>query len=243
MTISTEPQPSVLAETSGAAIGREHRNDPVVASTGGPAGNARLTAWIGLALLVLFVVECATLLSLNSMIAVHIFVGALLVPLVVVKTATTGWRVFRYYSRSEHYLASGPPPLLLRLIGPFVVIGALAVFGTGLSLVALGNQASHHPLFSLFGFGMDPVGLHKIAFVFWFATTGLHVLGRLVPALQLSRLAPAPSGSAASVPGKGARTAFVALVLATGALTGFIVLHVSGGWSTGPWQHVYDGGR
>ena len=48
--------------------------------TGGPAGNARLTAWTGLVLLVLFLVEGVTLLSLDSLVGVHILIGAALVP-------------------------------------------------------------------------------------------------------------------------------------------------------------------
>ena len=39
------------------AIGRRHRNDPVLGRTAGPAGNAQLTAWTGLLLLGLAVVE------------------------------------------------------------------------------------------------------------------------------------------------------------------------------------------
>lgn len=37
--------------------GRADRRDPVLAGTGGPAGNARLTAWTGLVLLVLLAIE------------------------------------------------------------------------------------------------------------------------------------------------------------------------------------------
>src|SRR5436305_7957605 len=89
--------PTPVAEVVTTAVGQTHRTDPVRPRTGGPAGNARLTAWLGVLLLVAFVVECVTLLSLDRMLSAHIFVGALLVPLAVAKTATTCWRMLRYY--------------------------------------------------------------------------------------------------------------------------------------------------
>ena len=75
------------------ALGREHRTDPVVPDTGGPSGNARLTAWTGLFLLVLFIAELVTLLDVRGLIGWHLSVGVLLVPPALLKTATTGWRV------------------------------------------------------------------------------------------------------------------------------------------------------
>jgi hypothetical protein len=54
---------SIVADTLYSAIGRIHRDDPIDPSTGGPAGNARLTAWTGLLLLVLSLAELVTLLD------------------------------------------------------------------------------------------------------------------------------------------------------------------------------------
>ena len=230
-----DAQSSVLAETVATAIGRAHREDPVSPPTGGPAGNARLTAWLGLALLAIFLVECATLISMSSLVGVHIFVGAFLLPIVLLKTATTGWRMFRYYTRSADYVVSGPPPLLLRLLGPLVVLGAVAVIGTGLSLVALG-RSSYDNLFTVLGFGISAITLHQAAFVLWLSTTGLHVLGRFVPALQLSRLMPAPDQVPRSVPGATGRLALIALTAATAVATGVLVLNLSGSWTAGPWR-------
>lgn len=225
----TQIRSAVIAETFATAIGRRHREDPVLDRTGGPAGNARLTAWVGLVLLVLFVVECATLISLSSLLVVHIFLGAFLLPLVLLKTATTGWRMLRYYTRSPHYLQGGPPPVLLRVLGPAVVVGALAVLGTGLALVALGSSAHDH-LFNVLGFRVDAVTLHQAAFILWLATTGLHVLGRFVPALQLSRLMPVSAGAPTIVPGLGTRLALVALTGASATATGLLVVSYAGWW-------------
>src|SRR3954452_4537440 len=177
--------PVPVAQVVASALGREHRADPVVGRTGGPAGNAKLTAWVGLLLLVAFFVEGVTLLSLGSMIVPHIVVGALLIALVLAKTATTGWRILRYYLRSPAYRRAGPPPLLLRVLGPLVVVGSFAVLGSGVALVVVGRHA-HDPLFAVAGFRVDPVTIHQATFILWFAVTAPHVLARTVPAAQIA---------------------------------------------------------
>src|SRR5689334_3326598 len=93
------------------AVGRGHRKDAVLAGSGGPAGNARITAWTGLVLLVLFLAELVTLLDVHRLIAWHLVIGALLVPPALAKTASTGWRIVRYYTGSRPYRDAGPPPM------------------------------------------------------------------------------------------------------------------------------------
>ena len=99
--------PPPIDELVATALGEVHRDDPALPRTGGPAGNAPLTALAGIALLVLFLVECVTLLSLDQMISVHILVGAMLVPLALLKTATTGWRIVRYYAGARQRARAG----------------------------------------------------------------------------------------------------------------------------------------
>lgn len=227
MTSYRHSLPEPVADVVAAALGHEHRSDPTTGSTGGPAGNARLTAWLGLLLLVAFVLECITLVSLGSMIALHIVVGVLLVALVIAKTATTGWRILRYYTGDPHYRDAGPPPLLLRLFGPLVVLGGLAVLGTGLALVALGS-AARSALFSVGPFRVDAVTLHQAAFLLWLVVTIPHTLTRLVPAVQL-----ALGRRRAALPRSGAllRVVAVAAVLAAGAVAaGVVVDDDSGAW-------------
>src|SRR5690349_11713993 len=115
-----------VSETVSVALGREHRHDPVLARTGGPAGNAVLSAWTGLVLLVLGVAELLTLINIRGLISWHVAVGALLIPPALAKTASTGWRIVRYYRGSPAYAEAGPPPLPLRLLGPVVVVSTLA---------------------------------------------------------------------------------------------------------------------
>ena len=88
------PQPvqDVIAD----AVGHSHRDDAILPRTGGPAGNAVLTAWTGLVLLGLSLAELVTLLSVHRLIGWHIVIGTLLVPPALLKTVSVGWRVVWY---------------------------------------------------------------------------------------------------------------------------------------------------
>src|ERR1700730_3560478 len=102
------------------AVGQGHREDPVLAGMGGPAGNARLTAWTGVVLLVLFIAELVTLLDVRGLVSWHVVIGVLLVPPALLKTASTGCGILRYYAGNRPFREAGPPPLLLRVLGPVV---------------------------------------------------------------------------------------------------------------------------
>ena len=221
------PLQAALDETLLTAVGKAHRPDPVVGRTGGPAGNAALTAWTGLALLVLSLAELVTLVSLGHFLAWHIAIGAALVPVAMLKIGSTSWRVVRYYRNNPHYKKAGPPPLLLRLLGPLVVVATLALLGSGGALVYLGVQRSLQPLVTVLGFAVSPVTLHQAAFAVWAGATGLHVLARLVPALQLTvrrRLAH---------PGRVLRLAAGAAVLASAVGAVVLALGHAGSWTGG----------
>ena len=71
---------------------------------GGSRGNEHLTAVAASLLLVLLFVEGATLLHLGLLLNVHVLVGVLLLPIVALKLASTGWRMLRYYLGSEEYV-------------------------------------------------------------------------------------------------------------------------------------------
>jgi hypothetical protein len=207
------------------ATGRSHRTDPVAAGTGGPAGNARLTAWVGLVLLVLFGVELLTLFDVHSLINWHIIVGVALIPPALVKTGTTVWRFIRYYSGNRAYHAAGPPPLLLRLLGPLVVLTTLAVLGTGVLLAINGPGDGQ--------FGLQR--LHKMSFLLWAAVTGVHVLGRLVPAARLTL------ARAGQLPGRSLRTGVVALTLVVAVVSGVLGASLVGRWQSNDGRP--DGGQ
>ena len=210
------------------AAGHARRGDPVLPRTGGPAGNARLTACIGLGLLIAFLAELVTLLDVTGLISWHIVIGVLLIPPALAKTATTGWRILRYYTGNRAYRQAGPPPLLLRLLGPVVVLTTLAVLGTGLVLIAVGPDATFTPLLAVAGQQISWLTLHQVTFIAWGAATGLHVLARTVPAARLA-LTRWPS-RLAGTPARGLTLLATVVVAATAAV---IILQLSGSWTGG----------
>lgn len=212
------------------AMGRSHRDDPVLAGTGGPAGNARLTAWTGAVLLVLFLAELATLLDVTGLISWHVVVGVLLVPPALLKTGSTGWRIVRYYARSDVYRQAGPPPMVLRILGPLVVLGTLSVLGSGLALVALGQDASLRPFLSVLGYQVSPLTVHQASFIVWAVVTGLHTLGRLVPATRLIT-------GRAVVPGTVARVITLTGIVAVAVLAAVLVYDAASSWLVQPIVH------
>lgn len=208
-------------DTLAEAIGLTHRSNPVLPTTGGPAGNALLTAWTGLFLLALFLIELVTLLNLRALLNWHIVVGVLLVPPALLKMATTGWRILGYYTGRAPYRRSGPPPLLLRLLGPLVVLFTLGLLGSGLTLIALGPEQSRVSLLTVLGHGIDTVMIHKVVFVAWAAVTGVHTLARLVPALRIIAV---QVHARSRVPGASLRAAVFAIIVIA-AVVAAIALH------------------
>ena len=141
---------------------------------GGSAGNEQLTLAVAALLIVLLAVEGATILRIGSLLTIHAFVGMLLIPVVALKLASTGWRMLRYYQRGEEYVLRGPPHIALRmLVAPVLVLSTLLVFGTGVALLALDQR--HGTL----------VGLHKASFLVWTGAFGVHVLAHLLELLRL----------------------------------------------------------
>jgi hypothetical protein len=138
--------------------------------------NARLTGTTAAVLLVLLAIEGVTVLRVRALLSWHVFIGMLLVPPVLLKIGSTGWRFARYYLGAPAYRRKGPPPPLLRLLAPVVVILTVALLASGIGLVLAPHSLRHSLLFA-----------HKASFVLWFAAMTIHVLGHL---LETARLAP-----------------------------------------------------
>ena len=93
------------------------------------AGNERLTATTAAILLVLLAIEGVTILSIRQLLSLHIIVGLLVIPPVLLKLASTGYRFLRYYAGDRDYVAKGPPHLLMRLLAPLLIVSTLTVLG------------------------------------------------------------------------------------------------------------------
>jgi hypothetical protein len=135
---------------------------------GGPDGNEQLTTVVGAILIVLLAVLGITIPDLRQFIWMHLFVGFLLIGPVLLKMASTGYRFLRYYAGNLEYRLKGPPELILRVIGPIVVLSTVGVFATGVALIIAGPN--HRDPWML---------LHKVTFIVWLVFMGLHVLGHL----------------------------------------------------------------
>ena len=186
----------------------------------GVAGNARLTGSAGAVIFALLAIEGLTILRVHQLISVHVFVGVLLVPVVMLKSATTTYRAARYYGGDPEYARKGPPPVILRVLGPFVVALSLAVLGTGLALIAAGRRAGWI------------LTAHKASFILWFGVMTVHVLGHIVetPALALADWR--------SRRGRAARGAGLRIGVLLGTIAAGVALAtLSLGW-IGAWHHV-----
>ena len=171
---------------------------------GGSAANEQLTAIVAAVLILLLAVEGATLLNLTSLLTVHAFVGMLLIPIVVLKLGSTGWRMLRYYRRGEEYVRRGPPHVLLRMVvSPVIVLSTIVLLGTGVALLLLGQTEG------------TLVGLHKASFVVWVGALAVHVLAHVVDLPRALRL---------RVPGAARRFALVGLSVAAGLMLATVTL-------------------
>jgi hypothetical protein len=222
----TDGLPSIVGDTLDAALGRTHRHDPVAAGTGGPAGNARLTAWTGLLLLVLSVAEVITLIDVGGLISWHIVIGTLLIPPALLKTASTGWRIARYYNGTRPYRQAGPPPMLLRILGPGVIVFTLGLLASGVLLVFLGVNRSRTVVITALGQRVDWVTVHQGLFIGWAVLTGLHVLARVVTALRLTVL----QNVAGDIDGGRARAALLVATVVAATVAAWFVLAAAASW-------------
>ncbi|HET7588863.1 MAG TPA: hypothetical protein VFK14_01570 [Solirubrobacterales bacterium] len=189
------------------------------AASVGVSGNARLTAAVAAALLVLLAAEGATVPFIGQLLGPHVFIGMLLIPPVLLKLASTGYRFARYYTHDEPYVHRGPPPLAMRLLAPGVVLTTLALFGTGVALL-LAGPPSNTLIFA-----------HKASFIAWVALMTIHVLGHLleVPALAVAdwrRRGP----TEARLAGAGLRTMALGGSLLAGAAVALLSLSLAQAW-------------
>ena len=215
----------MVADVVAEAVGGERRADPVLPGTGGPAGNALLTAWTALVLLACSLAELLTLFDVKGLVSWHVAIGALLVPPALLKTASTGWRIARYYVGDTSYQQAGPPPTLLRLLAPLVVISTLGLLGSGVLLVLLGPVRSGAALLDVVGFRVDWVTVHQGFFAVWVGATGLHLLGRFVPALRIT-LGARDTG----VPGAWSRWLLLAATAASAVVLAVVLVHADSSW-------------
>jgi hypothetical protein len=131
-----------------------------------PDGNERLTAAVGLVLIVLTAIELGTIVfGLGQFLSLHVFIGFVLIPPILLKLASTGWRFARYYTRSAAYVEKGAPQIVMRLLAPLLVAATLVLFASGVAMGFTHGTALHLAR-----------RLHGPSSVAWMVLVGLHVL-------------------------------------------------------------------
>jgi hypothetical protein len=194
---------------------------PAHPRSGGAEGNERLTAMTGAVLLVLLAVECYTILRIGRLITLHVFLGMLLLGPVTLKAGSVLYRFVRYYTGSAPYRRKGPPALLLRLIGPIIMLLTACVFGSGIMLAVTGP--SYGP----------PGGwlvVHRISFFAWLFFITIHVLA-YVP--RLPRLLAAETRGVRAMEvlgGRGTRLALLIASLLAGLVIALLTVHLASRW-------------
>ena len=184
-----------------------------------PVGNERLTAGVGVVLLILTVVELGTILfGVHSFMSLHVFVGFVLIPPVLLKLGSTGWRFARYYSGSREYRLRGAPRFAMRLLAPLLVAATAVLFASGVAMGMLHGSAL-----------TTARRLHGPASVVWLVLVGIHVLVYLKRALIDSSEDVAPS-SRASVPGARARAYLVSAAVVSGVVIGVATVPAQHQW-------------
>jgi hypothetical protein len=214
-----------LGRAETARQGPQHRR-PGAAT--GVEGNEKLTAMTGALLLVGFAVEGFTILSIHQLLFLHFLVGLALIGPVLLKIGSTMYRFARYYTGALPYVRKGPPSLVLRVLGPLVILTSVGVIGTGTVLAVVGRNATW-----LF--------LHKASFALWFAVMTVHVLNYAprLPGILTSRGAAGAGGSGdvatgycpgKPVPRRAARWLLLAVSLAVGVGVAAVTMHTSSYW-------------
>src|SRR4051794_30730041 len=131
---------------------------------GGTEGNEILTSATAVVLTLLLIAEGVTIVLIGDLLSAHMFIGMALIPPVVLKLGSTGYRFARYYTGARVYREKGPPPLVLRLLAPLLVITTITIFATGVALLLSGHRS-------------DLVfNLHKVSFIVWSGCFGVHFL-------------------------------------------------------------------
>jgi hypothetical protein len=209
--------------------------------SGGAEGNERLTAMTGAVLLILLAVEGYTILRIGRLLTLHVFLGMLLLGPVTLKAGTVIYRFARYYAGSEPYRRKGPPQLLLRVLGPVIVLLTACVFGTGIMLAVTGPGYQEPS---------NWLQWHRLSFIAWLAAMAIHVLAYLP---RLPRLLAAevrgvslPDGETGqpgarrharqamrALGGRGARLALLIASLLAGLVIALLTVHLAGNWEPG----------
>jgi hypothetical protein len=184
-----------------------------------PDGNERLTAAVGLVLIILTAIELATIvLGLHQFLSLHVFIGLVLIPPILLKLASTGWRFTRYYTGNPAYVVKGAPQIVMRLMAPLLVAATIVLFGSGVSMGFLHGNALQVAR-----------RLHGPSSVIWMILVGVHVLAYLQRAL-LSTREDIIASTRVAVRGAWVRTALLGAAIGAGVVLAVALVPAQHRW-------------
>jgi hypothetical protein len=183
-------------------------------------GNEILTSATAVVLVGLLVAEGYTVVNMRGLVTAHMFIGMVLIPPVLLKLGSTGYRFARYYSGARAYREKGPPLLPLRLMAPVLVASTIAVLLTGVLLLAAGRKSG------------SLLGLHQLSFIVFGVVFVVHFLAYL-PRVVRSLRADWRAARREAVPGAGLRGMLVAAAIGGGAALALSLLPAIEAWHGG----------
>ena len=207
--------------------GRARRGQPPPVRLKAPSrveANARLTGAAGIVILILLIAELVTVvLGAASVLSLHVAIGLILVPPVLVKLASTTWRMVNYYLGAAAYVHRGPPRRLDRVLAAILSLAIVLLLTSGITLL-LGPSSIHQ----------NALQVHKVTFYLALLLIFAHLTQHLTQALRLvARDRINRPGSALAV--RARWTAVLATVLVGGLLAVALTGHAE------PYLHHYYG--
>jgi hypothetical protein len=213
MALNTEPaRARLVPRGSKIALGRRWRR-------GGTEGNEILTSAAAVVLVGLLVAEGVTIVQMRDLRSAHMFIGLVLIPPVLLKLGSTGYRMISYYAGSRAYRLAGPPLLPLRLMAPVLVASTIAVFASGVMLLVAGHKSN------------TALTIHKLSFIVFGVVLAVHFLA-YVPRVVRSMRSDWGAARRHAVAGAGARVILVAAAAGGGVALALALL---------PTIHAYGG--
>jgi hypothetical protein len=159
----------------------------------------------------LLVAEGITIVQMRGVVSAHMFIGLVLIPPVLLKLASTGYRMVRYYTGSRAYRVNGPPPLPHRLMAPVLVASTIGVLLSGVLLLVAGHKSG------------TVVTIHKLSFIVFGVVVAVHFLA-YVPRVVRSFSADCGAARREAVPGAGLRGMLLAAAAGGGAALALALL-------------------
>ena len=144
-------------------------------------------------------------------------IGLLLIPPLLLKLGSVGYRFVRYYSGSSTYKAKGPPRPLLRLLAPVLIAATITLLASGVVLLAAGHNTR------------SVLQIHQLSAIVWVAVFAVHVLA-YIPRAARELVATARATESKVVPGGHVRGLAVAGAVCAGVVLAVALLPVIQSW-------------